>query len=187
MDALPTELLHAIVTQLNPSCRKDARLASRRFNAVLAQQPFSILPSFIDPAVALSTLESTVADLSLRPRSIWSPRCSVPDGLPVPQSFLLAVYVALKGRSWRPRARAWESGSSSEEEAVDGLFDDQEEVGGQITVEGLRARLGRKDITEHALRQAMFRYALYLSYVYDGTGEAPQLWVFNTERWAGKA
>ncbi|KND91588.1 hypothetical protein TOPH_03598 [Tolypocladium ophioglossoides CBS 100239] len=188
MDALPAELLHEIVTHLSPSSRKHARLASRRFNTILAQRPFSILPSFIDPAVALSTLGSTVADLSRRPHSIWSPRCSVPEDLPVPQSFLLAVYVALKGQSWRPLALAlaWEPESSSEEESVDG-FSSGEEPGRQITVAGLRARLGRKDITEDTLRQAMFRYALYLSYIYDGTGEAPQLWVFHTELWAGKA
>ncbi|PNY24409.1 Uncharacterized protein TCAP_05651 [Tolypocladium capitatum] len=193
MDALPAELLGEIVAHLSPSSRKSARLASRRLNAILAQQPFGILPSFIDPAAALSILESTVADPSLRPHSIWSPHCSVPEDLPVPQSFLLAVHVALKGQSWRPRALAWgsessssSSSSSSEEEVLDGL-DGGEEFGRQLTVEGLRAHLGRKDITEDTLRQAMFRYALYLSYVYDGTGEAPQLWVFNTKLWAGKA
>lgn len=185
MDALPGELLHEITSHLTPSCRKNARLASRRFNAVLAEQPFSVLPSFIDPAVALATLESTVADLSPRPHSIWSPHCSVPDDLPVAQSFLLAMHVALKGQSWRPRAPVWDSESSSEEESIDGY--DTGRAGGQITVERLRTRLGRKDITEDTLRQAMFRYALYLSYIYDGTGEAPQLWVLNTELWTGKA
>lgn len=33
----------------------------------------------------------------------------------------------------------------------------------------------------------MFRYALYLSYVYGGVGEAPSLWVFDEKAWWGKS
>lgn len=99
MEKLPPELVHQILHHLPPSSRKSARLASRRFSAVLARRVFSLLPSFMDPAAALDTLESTVADLPTRSRSIWSPRCSVPDQLPVAQSFLLAMHVALAGHS----------------------------------------------------------------------------------------
>ena len=44
--------------------------------------------------------------------------------------------------------------------------------------------IGRDDITEDIIRQALFRYSLYMSYLYKGQGEAPQLWVLNPRCWA---
>lgn len=65
--------------------------------------------------------------------------------------------------------------------------DNDEDEGATLTPQSLGSWLGRRDMTEEALRQAMFRYALYLSYLYDGEGEAPQLWVLNADRWAAMA
>ncbi|KJZ68712.1 hypothetical protein HIM_11890 [Hirsutella minnesotensis 3608] len=186
MDNLPVELLHEILRHLPSSCLKNARLASRRFNAVLAKQAFPQLASFIDKDAALATLEATVAELSRRRRSIWSPRCSVPDNLPLAPSFLLAMHVALAGQSWRPTETAINSDSESSE-------DDESDCGYRrlshraITAQDLCRQLGRLDVTEDMLRGAMFRYALYLSYLYKGEGEAPQLWVVDSERWATSA
>ncbi|KAJ2969183.1 hypothetical protein NQ176_g8804 [Zarea fungicola] len=47
---------------------------------------------------------------------------------------------------------------------------------------GVLQRL-RPDINEDMLRQALFRYALYKSYTYEGEGEAPQMWVMNSKKW----
>lgn len=203
MDSLPPELLHEIFANLPSTSRKNARLASRRFNAVLARQPamFRTLASFIDPAVALATLDAAAADLTRRPRSIWSPRCCVPADLPVPRSFLLAVYLAVSGRPWEQQrthslassspqltSGAWEDSESSEGESVygsEGSVMDGEEC--EMSACNLGKILGREDITPDALRQALFRYALYLSYNYDGAGEAPQLWVCDAKLWEGRA
>ncbi|UNI20722.1 hypothetical protein JDV02_006787 [Purpureocillium takamizusanense] len=197
MESLPPELLCEIFANLPPTSRKNARLASRRFNAALvARQPssmFRTLVSFIDPAVALATLEAAAADLTRRPRSIWSPACGVPANLPVPRSFLLAVYLAISGRPWEDRRRpvrpgvgSCEDSESSEGESV---YGSEGSVAGSNECEmsacSLGRILGREDITADALRQALFRYALYLSYSYDGAGEAPQLWVCNAKLWAG--
>ncbi|KAJ6440380.1 F-box-like domain-containing protein [Purpureocillium lavendulum] len=203
MDALPPELLCEIFANLPPTSRKNARLASRRFNAILAREPsmFRTLSSFIDPDVALATLESAASDLSRRPRSIWSPRCCVPADLPVPRSFLLAVYLAVTGRPWeQPRPlsgslpprqlgdKGWGESESSEEESVDGS--EVSMASGDewcpLSLCNLGKTLDREDITEDTLRQAMFRYALYLSYNYDGAGEAPQLWVCDATMWVGR-
>ncbi|PHH85843.1 hypothetical protein CDD83_11101 [Cordyceps sp. RAO-2017] len=189
MDKLPAEVVYEILRHVPPSCRKAARLASRRFSAVLAKQSFPLLPAFLDADVAQSILELTLAEMSPRPHSVWSPRCSVPDKLPLPQSFLLALYVALAGHSWWPTTGHAKSTGSDEESG------DENDVGSErkepdgvgITVQRLGKRLAREDVTEEGLRRAMFRYALYLSYHYDGKGEAPQLWVFDEQLWATKA
>ncbi|PHH66927.1 hypothetical protein CDD81_5279 [Ophiocordyceps australis] len=187
MDKLPTELLLEIVAYLPPSSRKNARLASRRFYALLWRYSYRTLPSFFNPASAIDRLEETLAHLSPRPACVWSPRCGVPDQLPVPQSFLLAAYAALQGRPWRPSRRTfsgYDSESSGDDAETSGSDDQDTSI---VTVQSLSKCLGRKDITEDSMRQAMFRYALYLSYLHDGKGEAPQLWVFKTNLWADKA
>lgn len=162
MDVLPVELLTEILTYLPPSSRKNTRLTSRSFNQALPKSDFSLLGSFIDPEVAIATIEATAADLTKRPRTIWSPRCSVPEELPIPESFLLAMYIGLSGRRWRRRVDA--RGRTVPRDA--------------ITVGDMAMRLGRADITEDVMRQAMFRYVLYLSYTSEG-GETPHMWVVN--------
>lgn len=209
MDILPFEVLSDVLEHLPRPSQKAARLTSRRFNAALSKPSFQVLASFIDPTVAVATIEVVAADLRLRPRSIWSPRCLVPAGLPIPESFLLAMHVALKGDSWTGAAlsrrdsssstrSAWSSSSSTDgslewdagcsDASGDSSDDYQSEDGdaGRITVHSLGQAVGRRDITEDVLRQAMFRYALYMSYVYEGEGKAPQLWVFNPSVWADR-
>lgn len=114
----------------------------------------------------------------------------MPDGLPIPQSFLLATYLALQGKQWRAlpiktqtNSREWDSdsGISLSDDETDGYADDQD-----LTFEKVVEELGRNDITEDSLRLAMFRYALYLSYSYPGPGEAPSLWVFDQKVWVDK-
>ncbi|KAH6610056.1 hypothetical protein Trco_000076 [Trichoderma cornu-damae] len=162
MDSLPFELVSHILSNLPPADYKSARLTCRAFNDALAKPTFNTLATFIDPAFAQQTMERTAADLSRRPKSIWSPGCSVPAGLPVPQSFLFAMHVALRGT---PCPGAASSRDSS------------------FTAGNFGRSIGMDDLTEDLLRQAMFRYALYLSYTYGGEGEAPQLWVMNPKRW----
>ncbi|EGR52390.1 uncharacterized protein TRIREDRAFT_53561 [Trichoderma reesei QM6a] len=159
MDSLPFELITQILTHLPRHDLPSARLTCHAFNAALAKPTFSVLASFVDPAVAQQTIEHIAADLSRRPKAIWSPGCSVPRGLPVPESFLSAMRAALRG-------------------AEDGA------EGEKITAENFGRSIGMDEVTEDVLRQALFRYALYLSYVYTGEGEAPQLWVMNSKKWA---
>ncbi|KAK5987075.1 hypothetical protein PT974_11193 [Cladobotryum mycophilum] len=185
MDSLPLELLLQILSQLPPSSSKHARLTCHKFNHALAKHTFATLASFLDPDVALSTLQDMAADLRRRPRAIWSPSCSVPKGLPVPTSFLVAVCVAVRGTS-APMAC---EGDAEEGAVVPSSGESRDESAGaeSITACGFGRRIGREDITEEVLRQALFRYALYLSYVYEGQGEAPQLWVLNPKHWVGRA
>ncbi|PTB57063.1 hypothetical protein M431DRAFT_80293 [Trichoderma harzianum CBS 226.95] len=160
MNSLPFELVSQILTNLPPSSYKSARLTCQAFNAALAKPTFTTLATFIDPNTAQQTIEKLAADLNRRPKAIWSPGCSVPRGLPVPESFLFAMHVALRGTpdvvSEADSVTAWNFGST----------------------------VGMDDVTEETLRQALFRYSLYLSYIYDGEGEAPQLWVMNSKKWA---
>lgn len=107
--------------------------------------------------------------------SIWSPRCSVPEDIPLPQSFLLAAYIAFHGRQWKPPKEVeWDSDSGI------CLDDEAESNTREVTVRDVG------DMSEESLRAAMFRYALYLSYSYRGEGEAPSLWIFEEKSWAGK-
>ncbi|TWU72534.1 hypothetical protein ED733_003898 [Metarhizium rileyi] len=191
MDLLPPELVHDVLLRLPPSSRSSTRLTSRLFNVILAPLSFTSLGSFVDSDSALSKLEAGACEARRRQRtSIWSPSCSVPEHLPIPQSFLLAAYVAFRGRQWLPSvagarkaAREWDadSGISLCEDDVDSDSDVL-----HLTVDKLVDGLERQDITEDSLRAAMFRYALYLSYLYQGTGEAPSLWVFNENVWECK-
>ncbi|EHK49221.1 hypothetical protein TRIATDRAFT_49329 [Trichoderma atroviride IMI 206040] len=158
MDSLPLELVSQILTHLPPTDYKSARLTCHAFNDVLAKSTFSVLATFIDPTTAKSTIERIASDLTRRPKAIWSPGCSVPKDLPVAESFLFAMHRALRGTAWpaEEELAAWNFGRT----------------------------VGMHDLTEEMLRQAMFRWALYLSYVYTGKGEAPQLWVMNSKKWA---
>lgn len=193
MDTLPVEIFTEILGYLAPASCKDARLTSRQFNAVLAAPTFGRLRAFLDPDAAMDVLRGTLHNLPARPRAMWSPHCSVPETLPLPRSFLHAMYTALAGRR-RPRTRAApsrpelvdsssdESGSEESETELR-LEDEDEEEDGDMSVAVMLQRLGRPEVSEQMLRQALFRYALYKSYVYDGEGEAPQLWVMNSTKW----
>lgn len=194
MDMLPIEIFTEILGYLPPASCKDARLTSRQFNAVLAAPTFDRLRAFLDPDTAMDVLRGTLHDLPARPRAMWSPHCSVPETLPLPRSFLHAMYTALGGQR-RLRTRAVpsrlelvdsssdESGSEESETELRLEEDDDEEEDGDMSVAVMLQRLGRPEVSEQMLRQALFRYALYKSYVYDGEGEAPQLWVMNPTRW----
>ncbi|TFB05419.1 hypothetical protein CCMA1212_003180 [Trichoderma ghanense] len=211
MDSLPFELITHILAHLPHTDLPSARLTCHAFNAALAKPTFSTLASFIDPAVAQRTIEHLAADLRRRPKSIWSPGCSVPRGLPVPESFLNAMRSALKGAecpchtasytssapsSSSPMARSSSISSSSSSSAdSSAAWSDGEESdagsditmytdGEKLTADNFGRSIGMDEVTEDVLRQALFRYALYLSYVYTGEGEAPQLWVMNSKKWA---
>ncbi|EFY90078.1 hypothetical protein MAC_03836 [Metarhizium acridum CQMa 102] len=121
MDLLPSELLCEILSHLPPSCRPSTRLTSRRFNAILAPQSFPSVPSFIDPGAALLKLESGALQARRRQvTSIWSPSCCVPADIPIPHSFLLAVYLAFCGRQWQPFSEKT-SGASGEWDSDSGI------------------------------------------------------------------
>ncbi|OAA77206.1 Cyclin-like F-box [Akanthomyces lecanii RCEF 1005] len=193
MDNLPAEIFAEILGYLPPAACKSARLTSRQFNAILAAPTFSQLRAFLDPDTAMATLCGTLHDLPARPRAMWSPHCSVPEALPLPRSFLRAMYTALGGRQ-RPWTRATRSrlalaDSSSDESGLEESetelqpADGEEEEDGDMSAAVMLQRLGRPEVSEQMLRQALFRYALYKSYVYDGEGEAPQLWVMNSTKW----
>ncbi|XWW96347.1 hypothetical protein V2A60_004320 [Cordyceps javanica] len=219
MNTLPVEIFAEILGYLPPAACKSARLTSRQFNAVLARTTFGRLRAFLDPEAAQAALRATLRDLGgYRPRALWSPNCSVPDGLPLPPSFLRAVCAALgggggggggdsSGSSGEPwlrgpnrRRRPLMLTDSSDESSSDddgselrlafGLPEEEEEEEEEVEEKGpsmgtaaMLQQLGRPEIDEQMLRQALFRYALYKSYVYDGEGEAPQLWVMNSTTW----
>ncbi|EJP66298.1 uncharacterized protein BBA_04791 [Beauveria bassiana ARSEF 2860] len=210
MNTLPVEIFIEILSHLPPASFKSARLTSRQFNAVLAQPTFCTLRGFLDDAdAAMVTLLQTLHDLPGRPRAMWSPHCSVPAGLPLPPSFLRAVYAALGGAAGprmkrRKRRRSGGSGrrleltDSSDEGSSDewdmtspsilegqeqGEEEEEEEEEEEVSTAVVLQRLGRPEVNEDTLRQALFRYALHKSYVYDGEGEAPQLWVMNSTKW----
>ncbi|KAJ6787674.1 hypothetical protein PWT90_08372 [Aphanocladium album] len=200
MDTLPLELFTEILGYLPPASCKSARLTSRQFNVVLAQPTFDKLRTFIDPDTALKTAQETLYGLSTRHRSVWSPNCSVPDDLPLPRSFLHAMYAALGGRPWKTATPKQTTSaarrrqlmlvdssdeSSSDESEMELLFElpPEDETEEDMTAAVMLQRLGRPELNEKMLRQALFRYALYKSYTYEGEGEAPQLWVMNTTKW----
>ncbi|KAH7148601.1 hypothetical protein EDB81DRAFT_883016 [Dactylonectria macrodidyma] len=159
MDRLPSELLVEILHCIPISSCKAARLTSRAFNAILSKRTFGILTSFVDPLAAEATLTSLSRDLNRRRRSIWSPRCNVPDGLPVVEPFLLALWAGLRGEPWVPSRHPG--------------------AGRRLTIAGLQKGLDRADMTEAVLREALFRYALYLSYLAPDDGPTPHAWVFD--------
>jgi hypothetical protein len=164
--SVPPEILNEILRYLPSSEGKTARLVSRRFNHALAKTTFSLLVSFLDPDVAMNTLQDLASDLSRRPTSIWSPHCSVPQDLPLQQSFLRAAYAGLSGSPWRP--------------------DVEFEGSGTIDADSFSSRLGRHDITEAVLRDAMFHYALYLSYTHKQIGRSVRLRIHNNKLWLGE-
>ncbi|KAI6752761.1 hypothetical protein HG530_013513 [Fusarium avenaceum] len=102
MDTLPTEILIQILDNIPSSASKQARLTSRAFNVILSKRTFEVLISFLNPVFAQNTVLAIARDpqVRLRRSSIWSPRCSVPQKLPVDESFLMALWVGLHGTSW---------------------------------------------------------------------------------------
>ncbi|KAK2129643.1 hypothetical protein NOF04DRAFT_1369060 [Fusarium oxysporum II5] len=140
---------------------KQVRLTSRIFNTILAKRTFEVLVSFLDPVVAQDTLITIARDPERRRRrpSIWSPRCSVPQNLHVDESFLMALWAGLRGQSW-----AVEMGANGVKLDIDNW-----QIGVGISI--------RKE----ELREVLFRYALYLSYMSECENEedVPQAWVFN--------
>lgn len=171
MDTLPPEILLQILHHLPPPAVKHARLTSRTFNAILAKRTFERLVSFLDPDVAQRTLAAISRDPQRRRRrpSIWSPHCSVPKNLPIDEAFLMALWAGLRGDSW-----------AVERAGLDG--------GSRLDVDGWQSGVGRDDIAEEELREALFRYALYLSYVDESESgkDAPQAWVFDALCKAGR-
>ncbi|KAH7149352.1 hypothetical protein B0J13DRAFT_621229 [Dactylonectria estremocensis] len=159
MDRLPSELVVEILYCIPISSCKTARLTSRSFNAILSKRTFGILISFVDPLAAEATLTSLSRDLTRRRRSIWSPRCNVPEGLPIIEPFLLALWAGLRGEPWLPSRYSI--------------------TGRRLTVAALQKGLGRADMTETVLQEAMFRYALYLSYLCPDDSPTPHAWVFD--------
>ncbi|KAG5967121.1 hypothetical protein E4U58_002286 [Claviceps cyperi] len=197
MNSLPSELLLQILSHLPPSSYPPVRLTSRLLNAFLSPLVSPSLPAFLDPDSAQHLLAKSLREARARNvTSVWSPLCCVPAGLPIPRSFLLALCLALRGRQWVKGGRAhnmdedkkgqalrWESDS-----AIGGMgFEGEGEEDEEMTVEKLAEVTGREDLRVEVVRQAMFRYALYLSYVYEGVGEAPSLWVFDEKAWWGKS
>ncbi|KAL6910180.1 hypothetical protein GGI43DRAFT_3326 [Trichoderma evansii] len=188
MDSLPFELVSQILTNLSPTDYKSARLTCHAFNDALAKPTFTTLATFIDPITAKSTIEHIASDLTRRPKAIWSPGCSVPKDLPVAESFLFAMHRALRGTACPSTSPC--SSRASSVSSVNGAWSDSEDSedseGGveELAAWNFGRTIGMDDLTEDMLRQAMFRYALYLSYVYTGEGEAPQLWVMNSKKWA---
>lgn len=148
MDSLPSELVTQVLEFLPPSSLKNARLTCRCFNSIIPSSDFTLLASFLDPAVAVSTIEAAASDLTRRPRSIWSPRCSVPDHLEIPESFLVALRIGLLGIK-----------RTSGDEV--------------LTLE----KLGKKELSEDLVRQAMFRWVLYLSYTCETESQGAHMWV----------
>ncbi|KAL7921813.1 hypothetical protein ACQKWADRAFT_114479 [Trichoderma austrokoningii] len=192
MDSLPFELVSQILTHLPSTDYKSARLTCQAFNDALAKPTFSTLATFIDPTAAKSTMERIASDLTRRPKAIWSPGCSVPKDLPVAESFLFAMHRALRGTAC-PSTTS--SPCSSRASSIDGAWSDSEDSDAasaasseegeeELAAWNFGRTIGMEDLTEDMLRQAMFRYALYLSYVYTGKGEAPQLWVMNSKKWS---
>ncbi|KAF4121097.1 FBOX protein [Geosmithia morbida] len=158
MDTLPMELLAEVLAHVPSSTRRSTRLTCRSFwRATPLKADYAILASFVDPAVAQATVEATAADVRCRSHAIWSPRCRVPPSLVVPEGFLLALYAALSGRRWAgagPRPHSDGRHVIGEDET--------------ISADAMARDLGRDDVTEDNVRQAMFRYTLYLSYLGDG-------------------
>ncbi|KAF4439828.1 hypothetical protein F53441_12451 [Fusarium austroafricanum] len=161
MNTLPTEILIQILDNIPSPDAKQARLTSRTFNTILARRTFEVLVSFLDPTVAQNTILATARDPERRRRrpSIWSPRCSVPPNLPVEETFLMALWAGLRGESW-----AVEMG----------------ENGDKLDIDNWQSGVGR-NASEEELREVLFRYALYLSYMSECENEqdTPQAWVLN--------
>lgn len=187
LTALPTELLHQILT--STELPTSARLTCRSFNALLTRDSYPTLRRFLsNPENTLDELQQAAKDIPVRCRPIWSPHCSVPHGLPISRSFILAMYAALQGQSLSTESRQsykkrlyWESDSSASESSSD-----EEEAWADtdsVTAAEALAMAGRTDLSEDTLREIMFRYALFLSYRYNGEGEAPHTWVLHTREW----
>ncbi|KAH7325996.1 hypothetical protein B0I35DRAFT_123556 [Stachybotrys elegans] len=167
MESLPLEIMTEILLHLPPCTMKDARLTCRTFNEILAKPTFRVLADFTDLDYAQRTLEDIVSDFSRRPRSVWSPSCSVPPKLPVTESFLLALDTALHGaKPARPGPQ-------------DPKLEMQGSRATRLDIQSPDGTFKDDEVTKQYLRRVMFRYALYLSYAYDRGEDAPQAWVFK--------
>lgn len=188
MNSLPPEMVLEILSHLPPSYHPTARLTSRLFNALLSPTTFPRLASFLDPAIAASLLDEGVREARARNvMSVWSPWCSVPRELPIPKSFLLAMYLALRSRQWVQGTASGSGESWESDSAISGMGDEETDAPDEeLTAKKMADMLGRHDLREDVVRGAMFRYALYLSYIYGGEGQPPSLWVFDKELWETK-
>lgn len=168
----------------------SARLTCRAFNDILAKDAFKTLKLFLqNPKSTQKRLCDAVAAMPGRPRAIWSPRCSTPAGLPISKSFLLAISTALEGTKHHTplhlrRDSAWSDSDS--DSSSDG--DDLSEAGRSSRYEPNKVQeilqiIGQPGMSQDDLRQVMFHYALFLSYSYQGEGEAPQTWVMHANQW----
>lgn len=161
METLATEIVIQILDNLQAPAIKQVRLTSRFFNTILAKRTFEVLVSFLDPVVAQDTLMRIARDPERRRQrpSIWSPRCSVPQNLHIDESFLMALWAGLRGQSWVV------------EMGADGV---------KLDIDNWQIGVGRS-IRKEELREVLFRYALYLSYMSECENEqdVPQAWVFN--------
>ena len=149
MDKLPPEILLHIFDYIPTSTYRAIRLTCQHFNTLISKSTFSVLISFLNPSFAEATLHTLAQDPMRRRSSIWSPNCRVPMALPVTEDFLMALWVGLTGTSW----------SSSNSISVGNT---------RLTMRRLQGKLRRRDLTGEVLREALFRYALYLSYIYEG-------------------
>jgi F-box domain len=135
MDTLPPELVLEILAYLPRQSVRSMRTVSRAFRALVPSPDFTLMKSFLDPDTALSTITAAARDLSVRPRSIWSPHCPVPPSVPLLPDFMSVLWVALTGRA--PER--------------------------DVCVEDVKVVAGI-DVTRETLQQALFRWVLYLSY-----------------------
>jgi hypothetical protein len=190
LSSLPPELVTHIVSYLDPADCTHARLTSKLFNTILASRVFRLLPSFLDPVSAKYTLRATLAAFSRRPRSIWSPDCSVPQSLPIQDGFLLAMYVAMTGKSIPlpgeeldlSNARMWQQREPILE-AKEPTIEVENAKQGMLTVERLAKELGNTMLTEEVVRAAMFRYMLFLSYVNHDRATGTEVWTVSSSLW----
>ena len=180
MNSLPTEILETIlVTHLPPSAYTAARLTCRTFNTILTPFSFPLLALFADTAMngeaklqALVQRHASEAQLRRSSHVIWSPHCSVPQDLVVPEGFLLALHAGLRGRSWcaprgATRADEWDGDSGYDSESGSEENDLKMELSGAW---------GHDD---KMLKEILFRYVLCLSYRCEDMGEAPHRWVLD--------
>lgn len=188
LSTLPPELVTQILTAAPlPS---SARLTCRTFNDILAKDAFKTLKQFLqNPDSTQKRLYDAIAALPDRPRAIWSPRCSIPPGLPISKSFLLAISTALQGTNHDscPSIRRDSSWSDSDSECSSDA-DDFSATGHNGTrepdqVQEILQLIGQPTMSQDDLRQVMFHYALFLSYAYQGEGDAPQTWVMHASQW----
>lgn len=188
LSTLPPELVTQILTAAQ--LPNSARLTCRTFNDILAKDAFKTLKQFLqNPEATQNRLHDAIAAMPDRPRAIWSPRCSIPPGLPISQSFLFAISTALQGTTHRSypsirRDSSWSySDSECSSDADDFSTGGHKGTGELGQVQEILQLIGQPTMSQDDLRQVMFHYALFLSYAYQGEGDAPQTWVMHARQW----